>query len=261
MFFLERQTLNWKMFLSGLNPTNSINLQKTKFMLFSNSLHNLPGDLIIDNAILDKVNTTKFLGLIIDDKLSWKIHIDNVCKTISRSIGTINKLKYVFPPATLLMLYSTMILPYLTYGILAWGNSSKVQLDRLYLLQKKIVRIIFNKGFYSHTNPIFYDNKLLKVYDLFYFYLGQFMYKYNKHELPKVFTNLFTKNSVIHRYPTRQSNSYHIPLTRTLFANKTFTFTGTKFWNSLDDSLKVPQSLFSFKQKIKKMLLNKYIPL
>ena len=236
----------------------SINLQKTKFMLFSNSVSNLPGDLIIDGTILDKVTSTKFLGITIDEKLSWKNHIDNICKTISRNIGTINKLKYLFPSSTLLMLYSTLILPYLNYGILAWGNASKSQLGRLYLLQKKIVRIISKKGFYSHTNPIFYANKILKVDDLFYFQLGQFMYKYNTKELPNILFYLFTKNSSIHNYPMRHSDSFHIPLTRTVFANKIFTFTGTKFWNSLDDSFKVPQSLHSFKQKLKNMFLSKY---
>ena len=156
------------------------------------------------------------------------------------------------------VLYSTLILPYLNYGILATGNASKSQLGRVYLLQKKIVRIISKNGFYSHTNPIFYANKILKVDDLFYFQLGQFMYKYNTKELPNIFFNLFTKNSSIHKYPTRHSDSFHIPLTRTVFANKIFTFTGTKFWNSLDDSFKVPQSLHSFKQKLKNMFLSKY---
>ena len=237
----------------------SLNLLKTKFMLFSNSISNLPGDIIFDDTILVKVNSIKFLGLTIDDNLSWKIHIDNVSKIISRNIGIIYRLKYFFPPSMLLMLYSTLILPYLNYGILAWGNTAKLLLDRIYLLQKKIVRIICNTNFYSHTNSLFHKNKLLKIYDIYDFNLGQFMYKYSKNELPNIFTNMFIKNSAIHKYPTRQSNSLHLPLTRTLFANRTFNFTGPKLWNSLDKSLKEPHSLYSFKQKFKKQLLDKYV--
>ena len=116
---------------------NSQCKQTTKFMLFSNSISNLPGNVTFNNIVLDKVDTIKFLGQTIDEILSWKIHIDNISKTISRNIGIINKLKSYFPPSTLLMLYSTMILPYLNYGILAWGNSNKHLMDRLYLLQKK----------------------------------------------------------------------------------------------------------------------------
>ena len=84
------------------------------------------------------------------------------------------------------------------------------------------------------------------------------MYKYCSNELPNVFSSMFTKNSSIHKYPTRQSNSLHLPLTRTLFANRTFNFTGPKLWNSLDQSLKEPQKLQTFKQKYRKILLEKY---
>ena len=237
----------------------SLNVQKTKFMLFSNSLNNLPGDIVLDNFNLEQVNSIKFLGLTIDEKFSWKLHIDNISKTISRNIGIINKLKYYFCPSILFMLYSTLILPYLNYGILAWGNSTKHLIDRIHLLQKKIVRIACNTGFHSHTNPLFYENKILKIQDLYIFHLGQFMYKYSTNELPNIFSNMFTKNSSVHKYPTRQSNLLHLPLTRTIIANRLFTFSGPKLWNSLDKSMKEPQSLHTFKHKLKKMLLDKYI--
>ena len=56
-------------------------------MLFSNSISNLPRNVTFNNTVLDKVDTIKFLGLTIDENLSWKIHIDNISKTISRNIG------------------------------------------------------------------------------------------------------------------------------------------------------------------------------
>ena len=227
-------------------------------MLFSNSVDNLPGDIIFDNSILEKINSTKFLGLIIDDKLSWKLHIDSICKTISRNIGVINKLKYFFPTPTIFMLYSTLILPYMNYGILAWGNATKHLLDRLLLLQKKIIRIACNAGFHTHTTPLFYEKKILKVQELYKYHLGQFMHKYSKNELPHIFSDMFIRNNTVHNYPTRLSKSLHLPLTRTLFANRIFTFTGPKLWNSLDESMKQPQSLPTFKHKLKTMLLNNY---
>ena len=107
-------------------------------MLFSNSLESLPGNVIFDDTILDKVTFIKFLGVCVDDKLSWKHHIHNICTTVSRNIGVINRLKYSFPPSVLLTLYSNLILPYLNYGILVWGKSHQILLDKLMLLQKKI---------------------------------------------------------------------------------------------------------------------------
>ena len=101
----------------------SLKLQKTKYMLFSNTIEALPIDVIFDDTPLEKVSHIKFLGIIVDSKLSWKLHIDNICKTISRNIGIINRLKFHIPVSSLLMLYSSLILPYLNYGILAWGNT------------------------------------------------------------------------------------------------------------------------------------------
>ena len=66
-------------------------------MLFSNSLDSLPGNVTFDTTILDEVSSITFLGVCVDNKLSWKCHINNICKTISRNIGVMNKLKYCLP--------------------------------------------------------------------------------------------------------------------------------------------------------------------
>ena len=105
-------------------------------MVFSNSLENLPGEITIDTIALEQVNEIKFLGITLDSKLTWKHHINNISKTISRNIGIINKLKLYLPSSTLLMLYSTLVLPYLNYGILVWGNTHQFLLDKLLLLQE-----------------------------------------------------------------------------------------------------------------------------
>ena len=84
----------------------SLNLQKTKYMLFSNTIEALPMDVIFDDTPLEKESHIKFLGIIVDNKLSWKLHIDNICKTISRNIDIINRLKFHIPVSSLLMLYT-----------------------------------------------------------------------------------------------------------------------------------------------------------
>ena len=120
-------------------------------MLFSNKINNLP-----DNTVHENVSVTRFLEVLIDNKLSWKHHIDSICKTISRNIGVINKLKYFIPCRTLLTLYHTLILPYINYGITAWGCATQAQIHRILLLQKKALRIIFQTQFRAHTDILFF---------------------------------------------------------------------------------------------------------
>ena len=67
-------------------------------------------DIILDNTKLDGVTKNKFLGVIIDENLTWKNHIDGITKTISRNIGMINKLKFFVPERILSALYCTLVL-------------------------------------------------------------------------------------------------------------------------------------------------------
>ena len=133
----------------------SLNLQKTNYMLFSNSIKIVPGDVLFNNVRIERVTSTKFLGLYNDEKLNWKIHVDNLCKLLSKNVGVIYKLRSVFPQEVLFILYSTLILSYLNYGVLAWGNSLKTQIGKLFIVQKRAIRNIYNVNYRAHTNVLF----------------------------------------------------------------------------------------------------------
>ena len=88
-------------------------------MLFSNSITQLPNQVIFSETVIKEVKSTKFLGITIDNKLSWKYHIDNVCKTVSRNIGIINRVKQFLPLSVMyslryiqLLFYHTLIMVY-----------------------------------------------------------------------------------------------------------------------------------------------------
>ena len=255
-------TLNNELILvqSWINANKlSLNINKTQYMLFSHVLKELPNRVNINGTELQQVECTKFLGLYIDNDLSWASHINYLSKLLSRNTGILNKLKYYFPTNILMKLYSSLISPYLNYGILAWGNCAKTLLDKLFYIQKRAIRIINKVGYLSHTNDLFYNNNILKLVDLFTYNVGIFMYQLSNKDLPEVFQIMFTRNRLIHSYPTRQSDAYHLPRTRTIFAKKTIMFTGPKFWNDLPVEITQSQSLFIFKRKLKQLLLNEYI--
>ena len=164
----------------------------------------------------------------------------------------------MFPFRILLSLYMTLIYPSLTYGILAWGNSSKILNNRILILQKRIIRIIHNVHFLSHTNSLFLNNNILKIDDLYNWHLGIFMFQLSQKTLPSPLISIFTRNSEVHSYPTRQSNQYHPPLLRTSIAQKTVVFTGPKYWNEIDQSLKLIPRLSPFKKRLKQIILESY---
>ena len=88
--------------------------------------------------------------------------------------------------------------------------------------------------------------------------LGCFMYQSICNTLPSSINSIFTRNFDIHSYFTRQALHFHLPLTRTSFAQKTIKYEGPKLWNSLNESLRSSANLLTFKRVYKSILLNVY---
>ena len=75
----------------------------------------------MENTVIKQVTETKFLGVLIDQHLSWKPHIDFVSKKISKSVGIIAKARFYLSSQTLMTLYYSLVYPFLTYCNVAWG--------------------------------------------------------------------------------------------------------------------------------------------
>ena len=92
--------------------------------------------------IIEGVNSTNFLGLIIDDKLKWHEHIQHVIHKIARSVGILYKIRHDHNKQTLLNMYYTFAFLYLIYGVEIWGSASLNHINPLKKIQKKCVRKI-----------------------------------------------------------------------------------------------------------------------
>ena len=91
-------------------------------------------------------------------------------KKISRAVGVIKKMQWIFPTEILLAIYNDLVLPHINYCILSWGADS----NTIFILQKKAVRTIASAGYKSynaHTEPFFKLYNLLKIEDIYKFRL------------------------------------------------------------------------------------------
>ena len=122
----------------------------------------------INGEDIENVERFNFLGIILDEKLSWKNHINMLSNKLSKDIGVMYKLKNVLPEYILLILYNFFISSHLNYGLSVWG----IKVDRLGSLQKKNpVCIVTKSNFIAHTDPLFRQLNVIKkitVYKLFY---------------------------------------------------------------------------------------------
>ena len=118
----------------------SVNPSKTKYILFSRNVQSMQFIpemfLHIDNEHLERVNSTKFLGIHIDSHLTWQDHIEHCRSKLSSGIY-INKSKHFLNKNHLRILYYSLIHPHLTYGLRLWGNALQKYIRKLEILQKK----------------------------------------------------------------------------------------------------------------------------
>jgi hypothetical protein len=240
----------------------SLNIKKTNFIVFR------PRQKIFDlNKIriflngqeINRVAHTKFLGLIIDEHLSWDKHIEQIESKISKNIGIISKLKHTLPGYILLMLYNTLVLPYLNYCPMIWAHeNNSTKINSIYKLQKRAVRTICKRGYREHAAPYFKELNLLTIFDISRFQLLQFVFKSKYNMLPNALQQLYTSNDKIHGYGTRQVSNYHLFNVKTTLRKQSPSFRGTKLWNELPVTLKDISFLNDFKNKLKQHILGTY---
>ena len=117
----------------------SLNVTKTNYMLFTRTLKPIGNDMVLGMANIEIARTSsfKFLGLHIDDRLTWKDHITIVCSKLKSALYAINQVKYVVPIDCLKALYFSLVYSQLTYGIILWGASASKYTDKLFVIQKK----------------------------------------------------------------------------------------------------------------------------
>ena len=177
------------------NPNNlSVNIDKTKSLLFHplSKRQLLPQTLpilLFENIHIKREHVAKFLGVFIDENLSWKQHIDRVGSKISNSMVIYYKSKDVLSKQCLKDF--SFIHNYVNYTNITWASTGKCKLERLYHCQKHAGRLVYHKDWYTHASLLLNDIKTLNVFKLNILNILCFMYKYMKNSNPPVFRNIF----------------------------------------------------------------------
>ena len=125
-----------------------------------------------------------------------------------------HRAKYLLHKNARLILYYSLSLPYVSYCCVEWGNTYKTNTECIYLLQKKALRIVCNVDYCHHTNGLFCELHILKLYDLVKVKIAVIIYKANKNLLPNNLQLLFNKGSD-KTHETRQTKNLRQVFART----------------------------------------------
>lgn len=123
-------------------------------------------EILVENSPLKRSSSVKYLGVIIDDQLKFKYHINSIVATCNRILGILHRAKFFLNKDLLLLLYNALILPHLTYCSVIWGSNFKTNLIPLVTMQKRAIRLITNSNYLAHTSSLFRELRLLKLHDI-----------------------------------------------------------------------------------------------
>ena len=229
----------------------TINTSKTELLMFTNKqlvLDNM--EVVLDGISIEFRDHARFLGVIVDDKINFKRHINNINGKVSKHAGILHKIKNNLPLYARIRYYNSFVLPYLTYNIIHWGNTNDSHLEPLFLTQKRILRTIADAQYLDHSTPLFYRHKILKLKDLYKYHAALDTFKKMKNGQYNITHNVNTRNTHL-----AQPKFHRLARTQ-----QSITFSGPTIWNSLPLWICNIPTLPLLKAKLKSYFIDQYSP-
>ena len=241
-----------------------LNAGKTKVVCFRRKGKKIDSSNLnveLDGTNLHFQKNATFLGITMDEHLTWEDHCNTVGNKMSRNTGVLNRVKKALPMTSLLTIYNSLIASQMFYGLEVWGASASKNLNRITNIQKKAIRIITKSHWLAHTEPRMKSLNILKFSDQHKLQSLSLTYDMLNGISPDIF--YFRQNLISDSFPheLRSSTSQPNNLREKIISSQTkcsFSTLAPHYWNSIPDSIKQSCSRKSFKRAIKRNLLETY---
>ena len=229
----------------------TLNISKCNFVIFGSpqKLNRIQNILVkVEDTCIERTQSFKYLGVTLNQSMSWADHVDAISTKINQRIGLIRRIRDVLPLQVRVTLYNTLILPLFDYGDVIWGDKNNdTIMSELQILQNKAAKVLLGQP--PRSSEEFRSQVPLRKKDfhrctaIHKCLIGETDYNFN-----------FIKNQAVHSYNTRRSNDLRLPLPPTNWGKQTFIYQAAKDWNSLPTDLKKTHFLSIFKSKLKTFL-------
>ena len=177
---------------------------------------------------------------------------------MAKSNGIFFRLCKYIDSHVLKLLYFTLILPYIMYGIEVWGSTFGYIMNRVLVCQKRAVRSIFKLPYDAHTSVFFKVINSLRVGDLHKYQLALSVFKTLYMGQNRNFAISLTRGISNHDHNTRRNLNFILPRYRRSRSQHSILYQAIKFWNKLPQDLYTNKSLSVFRQKLRTFLLTSY---
>ena len=191
----------------------SVNIKKTNYILFQTIGSHCPENLTVRlrNVPIQKVSSIKFLGLHLQENLSWKLQMEHVLTKVRCGLSIARKAKPYLNQESLLILYHTMIMSHILYCITVWCHDNKTIVQKLQRSVYNFIRIIFDLNPRDSAVGPMKSHKFLTINHLMIKETSKFMFHFNNNRLPPVFKNFFLTKKTENLPVQTRSGSTLIP--------------------------------------------------
>ena len=211
------------------------------------TLSSLPS-LEIDGIPVNQVSLTKSLGVLIDENLSWNMHINKLIKKIASSIGAIKRVRPFVPFTTLQYIYNSLVQPHFNYCCVVWDNCNKTYADKLQKLQNRAARVLTSSSYDIAADFLLEKLGWRKLDTQRKLEKAVMVYKSLNGLAPDYLRPMFIDRSSITNYSLRDTEGkLAIPKPRTNYLKNSFGYSGAVLWNSLPTELRKTNNLSVFK--------------
>ena len=182
---------------------------------------------------VNRVSEIKTLGVVVDDQLLWKNHVDATIAKVSKGIGMLRRMKPYVSKFTLMHVYNALILPHFDYCSLVWDTCSNYLIENLQKLQNRAARVISGKSYEIRSCEILSELGWRPLAERMKFKKATFMYNVKNNNLNEPMTDISeVSNNEFHNLRSNAVN-FHIPKPKTNFLKKSISYSGALLWNSL----------------------------
>ena len=235
---------------------------KTQFMLIKGSqlcMRKLgdPNEFRVSmgNHAIERTDHYKYLGIIFDDKLNWKLQIDKLCSKLSPICGVISKVRHYLDRKSLMLIYNSLFDSHLRYGILAWGTAKESEIARIRTLQNRAVRFISFSEFGTRLKEMYSLLEVVPLDDQLFIQRAVFMHNLEYKNLPYALSSYCTHAQHVTRYTSNRN--FILPPAKTLRGQTSIKFAGPKVWSQIPNDLKAIAFRKPFSKQLKASIMKK----
>jgi len=240
----------------------TLNLSKTKTILFNNHNRLVTLNINCNNVPLEQVNSTKYLGTIVNSNLTWKEQIASVETKVAQGCYALFKFQPISDVKILWKVYFSLIYPHLQYAILTWGKVPATYLAHLKALHNRSIRCICKISRAAHIPmlDLYHSCKIFQINQIYEYELGKFMYKIVHNCLPSFISNCYSHINERHNYPTRIATNNNLTTTssKNFLTRRSIQYTGPRLWKNIPKDVR-NKSFLAFCPTYKKYLLDLFV--